>query len=173
MVQLWQVLHNESMQGAGFKSVVQEFLLVGYCGFYTSIWRFPFCHGGTPRSSIYRWIFMAFPWNKPTRNGGTPIYGCHVDILADQRWLPTATSPLAIAEWCTTSSSTGPGFSSTGVLGPGFDRHRNWTPHCSGAKLACFLALICFCGCFRGPVCTPPNITIIHNSTIIHTSWFA
>ena len=156
MVQLWQVLHNESMQGAGLKSVVQAFLLVGYCGLYTSIWRFPFCHGGPPRSSIYRWIFMDFPWNKPTRNGGIPIYGRHVDILADQRWLPTATSPLAIAEWCTTSSSTGPGFSSTGFLGPVLIAIETETPIALGLSWHAFSHWSASADA-SGVLCVPPQ----------------
>ena len=37
------------------------------------IWRFPI-HGGTPKSSIYRWDC---PWNKPSGDQGVPHYHHH------------------------------------------------------------------------------------------------
>ena len=37
-----------------------------------TMWRLPFCHGGTLFKIIQQW---ACPWNKPSSNWGTPIHG--------------------------------------------------------------------------------------------------
>ena len=50
------------------------------------IWGFP-QNGGTPKSSIYKWMFMDFPWNKPSSYRGHDYGNPHVSLF-NHHWIP-------------------------------------------------------------------------------------